>query len=88
MTEEETPIAWIALDKGHPVVAADGAEVGRLSRVVADEQKDIFSGIAFRSGLLEHERFAPADIVGQITSGSVRLKIGPDEVEALGPYEG
>jgi hypothetical protein len=83
---DATPIAWMALDRGHPVTAADGSAIGKLSVVVADEQKDIFSGVVFRAGLLDEERFAPAHIIDAITSASVQLRISPEEAERLEPY--
>jgi uncharacterized protein YrrD len=81
------PIAWSALEKGTPVYAADGTEVGRVTEVVADEQKDIFSGVAFRSGLLESETFAPADRIDAITDEGVRLTLGAEESATLDDYE-
>jgi hypothetical protein len=52
VTDTERPIAWLALEKGTPVLDADGAEIGKVLEVVGDEQKDIFSGIRWRHGLL------------------------------------
>ncbi|CAN5709618.1 hypothetical protein BH24ACT26_BH24ACT26_22020 [soil metagenome] len=88
MSDKETAIAWMALGKGHPITASDGAAVGKLSLVVADQQKDIFSGIVFRHGLLDQERFAPAQVIEGITTESVRLGISAQEAEELEPYEG
>lgn len=84
---EETHIAWTALDRGHPVRGSDGEQVGKVAQVVADEQKDIFSGITFRSHLFDAERFAPADLVGAITSESVHLTIPSSAAEGLDAYE-
>jgi uncharacterized protein YrrD len=78
----------MALRKGHPVTASDGEHVGKVSEVVADQQKDIFSGIAFRHRLLEHERFAPADVIDTITTQSVRLAIPSGQADKLSHYEG
>lgn len=88
MAEKATRIAWMALRRGHPVKGADGGQLGKVSEVVADHQKDIFSGIAFRSGILDQERFAPAESIASITSEAVELSISSDEAETLGPYEG
>ena len=87
MAGHESPIAWTAVGRGHPVVDAAGEQVGKVSRVVADEQRDIFSGIAFRPGLLEGERFAPADLVQSITEEAVRLSIPASQAERLEPYD-
>jgi hypothetical protein len=82
-----TPIAWTALERGHAVVDAHGEPIGKLSRVVADQQKDIFSGIVFRHGLLDRERFAPAEAIASITSTEISLALSGEEAERLEPYD-
>ncbi len=82
---EDAPVSWMTLEVGTQVLASDGEEVGKITDVVADVQKDIFSGISFRSGLLAEERFAPADIVGELTRDSVHLTIPSGEIETLEP---
>lgn len=77
----------MAVGKGHSVVGAEGEHVGKVSRVIADEQRDIFSGIAFRPGLLEGERFAPAALVQSITEEAIILSIPAEEAERLEPYD-
>lgn len=68
--------------------ASDGQQVGKIAQVVADEQKDIFSGITFRSHRFDSERFAPAALIASITSESVELTIGSSEADDLGAYQG
>ncbi|MGH2693545.1 MAG: PRC-barrel domain-containing protein [Actinomycetota bacterium] len=87
MSASGRPIAWSALEKGTPVFASDGTELGKVTEVVADEQKDIFSGVAFRSGLLDSESFAPAERIEAITDEGVRLALGVEESASLGTYE-
>ena len=82
----ETPIAWLALDEGTPILASDGEEVGRVTTVVADEQKDIFSGVAFRPGLLDGQRFVPASAIDRLTDEAVHLNITAAETAELEPY--
>jgi hypothetical protein len=82
----ETPIAWLALDEGTPIVASDGEEVGRVSTVVADEQKDIFSGVTFRPGLLDGQRFVPASAIDRLTTEAVHLNITAADAGELDPY--
>ncbi len=65
---------------------SSGGEIGKVGRVVADQQQDIFSGITVTSGIFSTERFAPADLVGRITESSVELNVGADEAEQLQPY--
>jgi uncharacterized protein YrrD len=84
----ERQIAWTALGRGTPVVSSDGVELGKVSRVVADRQKDIFSGITFRAGLLEGALFAPAALVREITTEAVVLSISESDAQSeLGPPE-
>ena len=82
----DAPIAWLALDEGTPIVASDGEEVGKVATVVADEQKDIFSGVTFRPGLLDGERFVPADAIDRLTESAVHLKITAAQAGELEPY--
>jgi uncharacterized protein YrrD len=83
------PIAWMALDTGTPIVTSDGTELGRVHEVVADRQKDIFSGLTFRDGVLSGERFVPAATIDSITTEEVRLTVSSAEADKkIEPYEG
>ncbi len=84
----DTPIAWTALPVGAAVESSDGEDIGHVTQVVADEQKDIFSGVAYRSGIMDSHRFVPADLIERITEDSVRLSITSAEADELDPYEG
>lgn len=87
MADEDRPIAWPALKEGTPVHDSTGAEIGKVGRVVADQQQDIFSGITVvTSGIFSTERFAPADVVGRITETSVELNLEAAEAKGLDPY--
>jgi sporulation protein YlmC with PRC-barrel domain len=55
------PVSYLGLEEGTPVFASDGHELGRVGRVVADADADIFEGL-----IVEGEggaRFADADDV-------------------------
>lgn len=82
----DAPIAWLALDEGTPILASDGDEVGRVATVVADEQKDIFSGVTFKPGLLDGQRFVPAAAIDRLTESAVHLNISAAEAAELEPY--
>ena len=43
--DEGLPIAYQVLDKGVPVLACDGEQVGTVHHVVAAPQQDIFHGL-------------------------------------------
>ena len=81
------PIAWLALAAGTPIVTSDGDQVGKVAEVVADREKDIFSGITFKPGLLDSAVFVPAEKVEELTEEQVTLSLSASEVEALEPYE-
>jgi hypothetical protein len=82
----DAPIAWLALDEGTPIVARDGEEIGRVTTVVADEQKDIFSGVTFRPGLLDGQRFVPASAIDRLTESAVHLNITAAQAAELDAY--
>lgn len=79
----------MALESGTPIVTTDGTELGRVHEVIADQQKDIFSGITFRDGVLAGEKFVPAASIDTITTDEVRLDLSAAEAEEkIEPYEG
>ena len=81
MSTGESPIAWPALEPGTLVYSSDGQELGTVGDVVADRQKDIFSGIVIDPGLLRRKVFAPADTVAAITDKEVTLDITAAEAD-------
>jgi len=80
-----TPVSWLVVEKGWNVVASDGTEVGTVNTIVGDENLDIFDGLAVTTHR-RHTVYVPAEQVGTITTGQVRLAIGTDEVGRLEPY--
>lgn len=87
MAEDEHQVAWTAIEKGTAVVTEDGADIGKVSAVVADVNKDIFSGIAFRSGMFDSQQFIPAELIDTITPEEVRVKVTEEQARALEPYD-
>lgn len=81
MADSERPIAWLALEKGTPVLDAGGNEIGKVSEVIADEQKDIFSGIRWRHGILGDQHYVPADLIAELTVDAVHLRVSGDEAQ-------
>jgi hypothetical protein len=59
-----------------------------VGEVIADEQKDIFSGVTLDTGLLSEPRFVPAEVIEEMTGDVVRLVITAEHAEGLEPYEG
>lgn len=86
MSDADAPIAWLALSEGTSIVARDGTELGKVAEVVADRQKDIFSGITYKRTLLESAVFVPARHIVEITDSEVKLDLTSNEAEVLEPY--
>jgi hypothetical protein len=83
----EQQISWMALEEGTAVHSKDGEDLGKVTTIVADRTKDIFSGIAFKDGLLGTEQFAPASDIEEITEDRVRLSLSTEAARNLDAYE-
>lgn len=88
MADDDAPISWMTLAKGTDVYSSDEQKVGEVGDVVADRQKDIFSGVTLSGGLFGSPRFVAADLIQEITENAVRLSISSEEADELGDYEG
>jgi hypothetical protein len=85
--DEGLPIAYGVLEKGVPVVASDGTQVGTVHHVVAAAEKDIFHGIVFTgSGRSRH--FVAAEDVQSLHEHGVDLRIGSAAAAVLPPPGG
>ncbi len=76
-------ISYKALPRGTPVRASDGAEVGRVRRVLDNARENIFDGLVVetKAGM----RFVDAPEVARIAERGVTLTITAEEVAALAP---
>ena len=83
----DAPVSWMTLKKGTRVLTSDGDELGTVADVIADAEKDIFSGLSMSSGMFSGNRFVPADMIGEITAESVTLTIAAAEAELLEPQD-
>ena len=83
MTDYGPPGSYMSLTAGTPVVCSDGVEIGRVHRVLAVDEKDIFDGIEIdtRAG----RRFVDAPEVGRIYERGVLLTIDSAEADSLPP---
>ena len=88
MTDNDAPISWMTLEKGTTVLSSDGEDVGSVAEVIADREKDIFSGVTISSGLLSTNRFVPADVIEGMSTAEVRLSITAEQAGELQNYEG
>jgi uncharacterized protein YrrD len=77
------PVSWFVIEPGWKVATSDGKDVGTVHEVIGDEDADIFDGLAVSTGLLRRPRYVPAESVGEITDGHVRLTVTADAFEHL-----
>jgi sporulation protein YlmC with PRC-barrel domain len=77
------PASWFVVEPGMPVHASDGGEVGTVTEVIGDEDKDIFNGLMVRARLLGGSRYVPSERVAQIYTDRIELDISADELDAL-----
>jgi hypothetical protein len=80
------PVSWLMIEPGWKVLASDGNEVGAVDEVVGDSSIDIFDGLAIATSAFGKPRYVPAEQVGEITEGTVRLKLTKEQVERLEEY--
>ena len=81
------PVSWLQIEKGWRVTTADGANLGTVFEITGDENADIFDGLAIRSKRFASTQYVPAEQVGEIVPGEVRLTIGSAEAETLQPFK-
>ena len=80
--DEGFPVAYQVLEKGVPVLASDGTEVGTVHHVVAAPEKDIFHGVVIKTpghGL----RFVEAADVESLHEHGVDLRIDTAAAQSL-----
>jgi hypothetical protein len=80
------PVSWLMIEPGWKVLAADGSEVGEVDEIAGDSSMDIFDGLAIATSAFGKPRYVPAEQVGEMTEGTVRLKLTKEQVDQLGEY--
>lgn len=73
------PIAYLALEDGTEVVAADGTRIGVVEHVLADDASDIFDGLIVDLDDGGH-RFADAEQVGSLFERRVELRVAASDL--------
>ena len=78
------PIAYQVLIPGTAVYSADGEEVGKVTKVLAASDEDVFDGIVIgQHSFGKGHRFADADDVDAIFEQGVVLKLDRAQCEQL-----
>jgi hypothetical protein len=70
-------IAYAALEEGTPVVTRDGQDIGKVKRVLADYEKDIFDGLILDTP--GGDRFVDAQRLADIHEHAVVLSLSDEE---------
>jgi hypothetical protein len=86
MEDLGAPTSYLTCAKGVPVFSSDGERLGRVVRVMAAPEANLFDGIVFdtTAGPGGH-RFVDAPEVGQIYERGVVLKIDAATAGELSP---
>lgn len=84
MEDLGAPLSYLVLERGVPVFSSDGQRLGRVVRVLAAPEANMFDGIIFdtKAGPGGH-RFVDAPEVGRIHERGVVLTIDAVEAESL-----
>ena len=78
------PVSYLVAKRGIPVFSSEGEKLGRVVRVLAAPEANMFDGILFDTSWGPGgQRFVDAPEVGQIYERGVVLKIGTSEVDSL-----
>lgn len=78
------PSSYLALKQGTPVYSSDGRELGRVARVLAEPNVDVFDGFVLDTTALPGgHRFVDGPEVGEIYERGVILKIDASEAASL-----
>jgi len=70
------PVSYLVAPRGIPVYSSDGERIGRVAKVLAAPEANMFDGILFDTGWGPGgRRFVDAPEVGEIYERGVVLKI-------------
>jgi sporulation protein YlmC with PRC-barrel domain len=72
------PVSWFLIEPGWHVVDSAGVDVGKVSEVRGDEDKDIFDG------LVVDGKYVPSEVVGPIVEGRIEVTVAADQLSELG----
>lgn len=78
------PVSYLVAKRGIPVFSSDGEKLGRVIKVFAAPEANMFDGILFDTTWGPGgRRFVDAPEVGEIYERGVILKISADAVDSL-----
>jgi hypothetical protein len=80
--DQGLPVAYQVLEKGVPVLASDGEQVGTVHHVVAAAEQDIFHGLVIATAL-HRRRFVEAADIASLHEHGVELRIDSGAIAGL-----
>lgn len=84
MEDLGNPISYLVAKRGIPVFSSDGEKLGRVIKVFAAPEANMFDGVLFDTNWGPGgRRFVDAPEVGEIYERGVILKIAAAEVDSL-----
>jgi uncharacterized protein YrrD len=84
---ERPQVSWKAIEAGAAVRSSEGEEVGRVSEVTGDPEADIFNGLVISVGVLNADRYLPAERVRAIWPDRIEVAATAEEIANLPDYE-
>jgi len=82
----EPQVAWIAIDEGAVVLAANGSEIGTVKEVAGDEEHDIFDGLVISHSRFGAHRYVASERVTGIWPDKVATNLSDEEAGQLPEY--
>jgi hypothetical protein len=83
--DDGTAISYYALERGTPIVSADGQPLGTVERVVDNPKEHIFDGIVMRAP--DGQKWVDAPEVARIAERRVTLTLDAETAaDILAPY--
>jgi hypothetical protein len=86
-TPDEPQIAWRAIAEDTPVMSSEGEEAGRVTKIVGDNEADIWDGLAVSVDAIGPDRLLPAEKVTGIWPDRIEVSLTQAQIEELSPYE-
>jgi hypothetical protein len=84
---ERPQVSWKAIERQATVHASDGQEVGKVMEVAGDPDADIFNGLVVSLGMLDADRYVPAESVTGIWPDRVEVVETTEQLEQAPEYE-
>jgi hypothetical protein len=81
MDDKGDPIAYTVLAEDTPVYSSDGVKLGKVKRMLADTDADIFDGLIVDTR--DGDRFVDAPNVAEIYQRAVVLSLSSEDAEHM-----